>query len=1038
MNDKRSLDGTIGWMVGNPVAANLAMLVCLLGGLFALGHIKQEVFPDIELEMVSITVAYPGASPEEVEKGIVKPIEEAVGGLEGVKEVSGKANEGSGSVTVELIEGESLQKLADDIRTEVDRIRTFPVDAEEPQITVVSRKRQVLDLVIYGSPDRRVLHHYAELIRDQLITDPNITQIDITGLPPMEIAVHVPRAALRRYNLTLDEVARRIRNASLDLPFGGIKTPSGEVLLRMTERRDYGRQFASLPLVINNDGSRLLLDDIATIEDGFEDSDYEASFDGKPAVLIQVYRIGNQTPMDVSSAVRRHIEEIKSKLPLDIDVTIMRDRSDVYGQRVDLLLRNASMGLVLVLFALGLFLEIRLAFWVMMGIPISFLGSLLIIPYTGVSINMISLFAYIIALGIVVDDAIVIGENIYRHRQEGMAFIQAATQGAREVAMPVTFSILTNIATFMPLYFVPGVMGKLFRQIPVIVVSVFIISLLESIFVLPAHLAHQKERKRQGSGNFLYRGQQKFNSGFNWMVCHLYSSLLRFILRFRYVAVAVAIAGLVIALAWAASGRMGFQLFPKVESDDSEATVVMPYGTAVEKTAAIAQHMVRSAYKVQKKLKKTCITGVFAEVGKGGSHNLRIRAYLVDAVMREKIGVSTAEFTRLWRQECGPIIGVEYSRFAADAGGPGHGASMTVELAHSDVKILEKASKELAAAVSDLEYTTDVDDGYLPGKQQLDFSVLPEGKALGITAEQLGRQLRNAYYGAEVTRQLRGRNEVKIKVLLPKQERVSEYPLEEMVVHTLSGKEVMLRDVAIWKRGRAYTTINRRDQRRVVQVTADVEPRAKTPEVIDKLQAGLLPKLLSKYPGLSYSFQGHQAEQRESLGSLKTTFLFALLVVYALLAVPFRSYIQPLIVMSSIPFGIVGAVLGHLLMGYPLCLPSIFGIVALSGVVVNDSLVLVDCVNQMRLEKKITISEALVKSAIQRFRPILLTTITTFFGLMPIIFEPSRQARFIIPMAISLGFGILFATLITLGLVPCLYLIVEDLIILKSKVFGKK
>ncbi len=1038
MTSKQSSPGAIGWMVGNPVAANLAMLVCLFGGFFALGHIKQEVFPDLELEMVSITVAYPGASPEEVEKGIVKPIEEAVCGLEGVKEVSGTASEGSGSVTVELIEGESLQKLADDIRTEVDRIRTFPVDAEEPQVTVVSRKRQVLDLVIYGAVDRRVLHHYAEQIRDELIADSHITQIDITGLPPMEIAVHVPRSALRRYNITLDEIAKRIRNASLDLPFGGIKAPSGEVLLRMTERRDYGRQFASLPLVISNDGSRVLLDDIAAIEDGFEDSDYEASFNNKPAVLLEVYRIGNQTPMEVSAAVRRHIENIGDKLPQGIEVTIMRDRSDIYGQRVDLLLRNAGLGLILVLFSLGLFLEIRLAFWVMMGIPISFLGSLLIIPYTGVSLNMISLFAYIIALGIVVDDAIVIGENIYRHRQEGMTFIQASIHGAKEVASPVTFSILTNVATFMPLYFVPGVMGKLFRQIPIIVVSVFMLSLLESIFVLPAHLAHQKERKRRGLSAWLYRGQQKFSAGFNWTISHFYGPMLRAILHFRYVAVAIAIAGLVIAIAWAGSGRMGFQLFPKVESDHSEVTVVMPYGTAIEKTKVISQRLVNSAYAVQNKSKKTCIIGIFSEVGKGGSHNIRVRTYLVDAAVREKIGISTADFTKSWRQECGAIIGAEYSRFAADAGGPGQGASLTVELAHSNVKVLEKASKELAAALLDLEYTTDVDDGYLPGKQQLDFLVLPEGKALGITAEHLGRQLRNAYYGAEVTRQLRGRSEVKIKVLLPKAERISEYTLEEMVVHTPTGKEVMLRDVASWKRGRAYTTINRRDQRRVVQVTADVEPRAKTPEVIDRLQAGPLPKLVGNYPGLSYSFQGRQAEQRESLVSLQTTFLFALLVVYALLAVPFRSYIQPLIVMSSIPFGIVGAVLGHLLMGYALCLPSIFGIVALSGVVVNDSLVLVDCVNRMRLDEKNTVAELLIKSAIQRFRPILLTTLTTFFGLMPMIFEPSRQARFIIPMAISLGFGILFATLITLGLVPCLYLMVEDLIMVKDKLCGKK
>jgi len=1023
-SDKR---GAIAWMAGHSVAANLIMLMCLLGGLMALRNIKQEVFPNLQTDAVTVSVAYPGASPEEVESGILLAVEEAVRGLDGVDEITSVAREGAGTVTVEILAGEDTQQAAQDIQSEVDRIRTFPDDAEEPEVRVVSRRREVLNIVLCGDAQDTVLHELAEQLRDDLLRDPNITQVEISGMPPLEISVEISQENLRRYGLTLQEVAARLRNASVDLPGGAVKTAAGEILLRVKERRYLGREFARLPVITTADGSEVLLEQIASISDGFEDSDEYATYNGKLAVILDVFRVGDQTPIQVADAVRERLDELRPRLPPGVEAAIQRDRSEIYRQRVQLLLRNGSIGLALVLALLGLFLEARLAFWVMMGIPISFLASFLILPATGVTLNMISLFAYIIALGIVVDDAIVVGENVYNYHQEGVPFLGAAVRGAREVAMPVTFSILTNIATFVPLYLVPGRIGKIFRMIPVVVCTVFLISLVESLFVLPAHLGHQKERRRRGLSAWLHGRQQAFSHAFRAWVRDRYGPVLLFTLRHRYQTMAAACALLAAMLSYAFSGRMGFELFPKVESDRSEARVVLPYGSPVERTDAVMQRLLVGVRQVLAECgREELVEGVTAEVGSGGGHIGRMRVDLAEPDIRKQI-MSTEQFTNRWRAAVGEVVGVESLRFLSDAGGPGsRGRPLTVELSHRDMDILERASKELAEIVGSYPRVRDVDDGFQPGKQQLDFAIRPEGKSLGLTARNVARQVRDAFYGAEVVRQQRGRNEMKIMVRLPESERVSEHTIEELMVRTPAGVYVPLREAATVKRGRAYTTIDRREGRRVVQVSGDVSPRSKVGEVLGDLRASVLPGLLRNHPGLRYSFEGHQADIRESMGSLKITFALALLAVYALLAIPFRSYVQPFIVMVSIPFGIVGAFVGHLLMGYDLSIMSMFGIVALSGVVVNDSLVLIDFANRRRAEAGATVEEAIRSAAIQRFRPVLLTTLTTFGGLAPMIFETSRQARFLIPMALSLGFGILFATGITLVIVPSLYVAVED------------
>jgi multidrug efflux pump subunit AcrB len=1012
--------GPIAWMAGHSVAANLLMLVLLIGGIVLAYNIKKEVFPYFDMDMVRITVPYPGASPQEVEQGILLAIEEAVEGLEGADEVRSTAREGLGTVTVDMIEGENLQKLAQDIRNEVDRIVSFPEDIEEPAIAIVSRKRYVVSLALYGDQSERVLREYAEYIRERLLQEQDITQVEVISARNYEIDVEIPQNTLRAYSLTLEDVAQRIRRASIELPGGAIRTPSGDILVRMKERRDFGPEFAQIPIITASDGSQILLDDIAIIKDGFEETTVSSSYNGKPAVMLDVYRVGDQTPLSVSDAARQVVEEVNVSLPQGLRVDLRNDRSDVYRQRLGLLMKNGLIGLALVFILLALFLEPRLAFWVSLGIPVSFLGSLFLLNISYVSINMISMFAFIVTLGIVVDDAIIVGENIYYHQQQGKTWSKAAVTGAREIAMPITFAILTNMVAFVPMFFVPGFMGKIFKQIPVVVISVFAISLIESFFILPAHIGHKRTDAPSGLFGWIFRAQQSFGRAFLKFVNQRYGPFLHATIRWRYLTMATGIAIILVTTGYIKSGRMGFELFPKIESDYAKVTAVLPFGTAFEKARQVEKKLIQAARKVTSKNgDKELVEGIFSNIH---DNTIEIRTYLTPPDVRP---LSTADVTRRWREQVGVIPGLEYIKFESDAGGPGRGAAMSVELSHQKMDLLERASTDMAEALSFYPNTKDIDDGFSPGKQQIDFKIKPEARSLGLEAREVARQVRHAFYGAEVLRQQRGRNEVKVLVRFPRQERISEYSLEEMVLQTPKGTEILLRDAVYISRGRSYTDINRQNGQRIVTVTADVSPRSQAGQILNSIKDEIIPELQQKYPGLAYSFEGRQADQTESMQSLFRGLLMAMIVIYAMLAVPLNSYIQPLIIMISIPFGIVGALIGHLIMGYSLSILSMFGVVALSGVVVNDSLVLIDFANRKR-RAGMTPLEAMHASGLHRFRPIILTTLTTFGGLAPMIFETSRQARFLIPMALSLGFGVVFATLITLILVPSFYMIIED------------
>lgn len=1030
--------GAVAWMAKNPVAANLLMFFLLVGGLLMSLQVKQEVFPETELDLVSISVPYPGASPAEVEQGIILAVEEAVRGIDGVKRVVATASEGRGYVSAELTVEADKEKALADIKSAVDRIVSLPKEAERPVVSLVTNRSEVLSVVVYGQQDLAVLRNLSEQVRDQFLTDRRITQVDLAGAPAREISIEVPREQMRVHGLTLDAIAQKVTQTSLQMPGGGVKTATGEVLVRTNERRQDERGFADIPVVTGPGGTEIRLGDIARVRKEFAETDESASFDGLPAIMIRVYRIGEQKPLEVAAAVREQTEKVAAWLPEGVKIAQWRDMSEIYAQRVDLLMRNAAMGLVLVMVCLGLFLELRVAFWVTMGIPTSFMGALLLMPSMDVSINMITLFAFIVVLGMVVDDAIVVGENIYERTQRGESYLEASIAGTGEVGVPVVFSVLTTVAAFSPLFFVPGFSGKLFSVIPVIVISVLLISLVESLFVLPAHLGHMKAPRPDGVYAAIHRQQQKISRGLERFIVRFYTPVARAALRWRYLTLAIGAAMLIVAIGYMRAGLIGFRFFPAIDGDVVTAAVELPYGASVEQTRAVQRRILTAAQDLITEHGGDQIKrGLFAQIGSrgpvmgpggagnqtSGGHLANVQAYFVASDLRD---FETSKFAAEWRERVGPVPEAKSLNFNFNMG-PSAGRPVDVELSHTDEAVLEQAAEEVAAALRTYEGVADIENGVALGKPQLDLTLRPEAISLGLTATDIARQVRGAFYGSEALRQQDGRNEVRVLVRLPRAERRSEHDVEELLIRTPQGGEIPLREAAEIARGRSWPSIERADGRRIVHVTADIRQGETTPGlVIGKLTEDVLSGLPEKYPALTWALGGENREQRESLGSLGTGALMALLAIYALLAIPFRSYVQPLIVMAAIPFGLVGALTGHVLLGLELSVMSLMGMVALSGVVVNDSLVLVDATNEFHQRQGMPHFEAVAAAGARRFRPIMLTSITTFFGLMPMILEPSVQARFLIPMAVSLGFGVMFATGITLLIVPSLYMAVED------------
>ncbi len=1037
--------GPIAWFIQNPVASNVLMAVVLVVGFATMQGLRQEVVPKTEIDAVQVSVAYPGASPQEVEEAICMRIEEAVQGLSGVDRVQSRASENYGAVTIDYLESVDRNVFLDDVKAEIDRIDNFPTETEEPMVTLVEVNNQVLEIAVWGEADAWTLRRVAEKVRSGLQLQPSITQVNLSNVPDFEISIEISEEQLQRYKLSFDEVATAVRRSSLDLPGGALKTDGGEILVRSKGQAYDAKQFREIPLRSMADGGQLLLGDVAEIVDGFADTDQLTKFNHSPAVTLRVFRVGEQSAIDLAQETRNYLDQVRNELPQGISLSIYADDSRLLGERMELMIRNGLQGLVLVLIALSLFLRLRLALWVTLGIPIALLGSAALMPAMGVSINLISLMAFITVLGIVVDDAIVVAENIHNHRQQGKDGLRAAIDGTREMTVPVIFAVLTTIVAFMPMLFMPGAMGQFSRNIPLIVTACLIFSLIESLWILPSHLRHLPKEGGNQKRGIWGRLQDRINVGLDWVIKRLYEPTLAVATHWRYATLALGVAILIFTAAYAGSGRIKFNFFPIIEADNVVAELTMPLGTPLYVTETALAQLEQTALDLQRELlnedgipliknistavggqpyrqKQSSSTGGKAENFSGG-HLAEVNLELISAEQRS---VSASELGRRWQQLAGGVAGAEELLFNSNfIGGEG---DVDLRLSGPDLDDLKLAAAELAGELSAIGGVLQAQDSYREGKREWQLSLTPLGASLGLTLADLARQVRQGMYGEEVQSIQRGREEVDVMLRYPAEDRHSLAALEKMRVRTQDGREVPFGMVAEAKIQRGYSTIDRTERRRSLRVTATIDPALTTPDqVFSTLQAGPLARILAAYPGLSYGLEGRQKEQGDFMKRMMELNLLALLIIYTLLAIPLKSYMQPLIIMSAIPFGLVGAVWGHVIMDTDLAIMSVIGIAALGGVVINDSLVMIDYVNRLRAGG-LALREAVLVAGSRRFRPILLTTMTTFLGLSPLLLERSLQAKFLIPMAISLAFGVVFATAITLILVPSLYLAIEDLV----------
>jgi multidrug efflux pump subunit AcrB len=1055
------MNRAIEWFAHNGVAANLLMILIIGGGLVTLPRIKREIFPEISLDIIQVSVEYLGASPEEVEEAVCMRVEEQVQGLEGIKRITSTASEGIGFVRLEVLDGFDTREVLDDVKARVDAIDTFPAETEKPVVQELLNRRQVINIAISGAADEFTIKSLGAQVRDEITALPGITLAELVNARPYEVSIEVSEQTLRRYGLTFDQVAQAVRRSSLDLPAGSLRTRGGEILLR-TKGQAYRRpDFEKIVLIARADGTRLLLGDVATVVDGFSETDQSARFDGSPTSVVQVFRVGNQNALEVADAVQDYVVEAQARMPEGIRLTTWRDSSTVLRGRLDLLIRNGRMGFLLVFLVLALFLRFRLAVWVSIGIPVSFLGAFALMPSLDVSVNLISLFAFIVVLGIVVDDAIVVGESIYTHQRRSRDPLRSSIEGARSVSVPVVFAVLTTVAAFAPLLGVAGNMGKIMRVIPLIVIPTLIFSLVESLFVLPNHLSHTpphgSERRRIGPIRAWVGFQDRFASGLEWFIQNVYRPSLARALEWRYATLAWGLATLLITVGLVAGGRVRFTFFPAVEADYVAAILTMPQGTPADVTAEAVRRLEESAREVQQRLdaQEELDGSVFrhalasvgeqpyrtsqANNGPGGGTlaftGSNLGEVTIELVPAEDRQTTSTEIAAMWREATGPIPDALELVYTASLFSPGE--PIHVQLKGPDIEQLSQAAEALKESLQEYPGVLDVTDSFRAGKQEVKLQIRPAAETLGLRLSDLARQVRQAFYGEEAQRIQRGRDEVRIMVRYPEAERRSLGDLESMRIRTASGAQVPFSEVAVAELGRGYASIQRTDRRRSVDVTADVDPtRNNANVVLADLEANVIPGILADHAGVTYTLEGQRQEQRETMGGLARGFMIALLVIYGLMAVPFRSYVQPMIVMSAIPFGLVGAIWGHVIMRMDLTIITMFGVVALTGVVVNDSLVLVDRINRKR-QAGMPLEEAVRAGGISRFRPIILTSLTTFMGLTPLLLEKSMQARFLIPMATSLAFGVIFSTFVILVIVPASYLILEDLRSVPRRLLGR-
>ncbi len=1034
--------GIISWFGHNHVAANILMMLFLVGGIFTLSNMRTETFPSIDPKMVTVRVAYPGATPYEVADGITSRIEEALIGIDGVKRISAVASEGSGSVYVELEDFANPDDVYNEVDTAVNGLSDFPPEeAERPIVTKLKPTPLVMTLAIYGDAKEETIKYWAENIEDELRQLPGVAHTNLRGIRDYEISIEVSEDNLRKYDLSLSEIGNAIKAFSTDIPAGTLEAQQGEILLRVQEQRYSGAEFENIVLKTLPNGSSLRLKDVATVIDGFEDANLISRFNGARAAFIDVSRSETEDTLGVANTVNAYLDTVT--LPAGLNLVLQQDETVVLRDRINLMLRNGILGFALVFLVLLLFLDLKLAFWTSVAIPVSFMGGLMVIYFFGYSLNMVSLFALIVVLGIVVDDAIVTGESIFDQQEKHPDDPNAFLIGVRRVYAPVTVGVSTTIAAFAPLYFSTGILGQIISVIPVVVVPILAISLIEAFFILPSHLS----TPTRWSAGIIANIRDHVTKGLNHAIENIVVPFARLCMKWRYATVAAFVAFAIITIGMFQSGTVRFVFFPQIESDQVKITVTMPVGTQFNQTKETMLTIERAVEAVRQKVETNgqtvyestslSIGETSSEAGPPGtagrnSKSSNVGQMVIQLVSSDHRNVSAAQIESMVRERIADLPNIEKLAFQSSL--IGEEADIEVELTHPDESMLNEAAEELKDLLKAIQGTKEVSDSFEPGKNEYVFKLNAEGYAVGLTPALLGTELRAAYFGLEAERFQRGRSEVIVYVRYPKDEREDLETLSQTRIRLPSGQSVPLSTVADITEQIGYSAIQTVNGRQIVSVTADVDYAVLTPnDVLGELQQNILPELQQKYTGLSYSFEGESRDQKEDMASLGRNMLAALLLIYVLLGAQLKSYVQPIVIMLAIPFGVIGATWGHFLLGHDLSFISMFGIVALTGVVVNDSVVLMDYLNQQRLEGN-SMYESTIAAIKRRFRPILLTTMTTSLGLLPMLLETSMQAQFLIPMVISLATGIIFSTFVILLFIPSILMIKVDIL----KFFFKK
>lgn len=1020
--------GIISWFATNPVAANLLMIVIICVGLASGLTMRRTMMPEFEIDVIQVTMAYPGAAPEEVEQGIILKLEEALSDLNGVERIEAEATESFGWLIVEPQDGVDIIEMLNDVKTRVDAIPHFPEDAEKPIIGRIELGLQALFIQISGDLDERSMKNLAEEIKLELTAHPDISQVEIWGARDYEIAIEVSEHQLLEYHLTLGQIANVIAASSLDLPGGSVRTENGDIMLRTQGQAYRQADFEKIVLKTFPDGTRLTLGDIARIDDGFTDTTGFALFNGKYSIGLPILAKGDVDVIDAADAAKAYVERKNASLPEGVQLTVWSDFSVYLNERTSMMLKNMAMGAAVVFVVLALFLEIKLAFWVMVGIPICFLGAIAMYatPWIGGTLNVLSLFAFILVLGIVVDDAIIIGESAYSVQEEEGHSVDAVIKGVHRVAVPATFGVLTTIVAFAPTLFIDGIFSAFGLALGWVVIFCLIFSLIESKWILPAHLAHSKPATARWLVAIDHL-QENINRRLKHFVENTYRPFLVRCLDNRYTTVAAFLSLLILTVGLVIGGQVRFVMAPEVHGEFLKVDLRMAEGTPERRTHEVMSQLDRALkdaeadYQARSGHDEKLVKHTFA-YGSG-----LIKGFmLVELTKEESRSLSTIEVMRLWRDSVGEVAGTEVLSFSA-SDGPNIGADLSIDLVHPNWEALVAASAEVEDKLRTYDGVYDVRSGASSTSDEYHLDLLPEAEALGITRFDLGSQVRHAFYGAEAQRIQRGTDEIRVLVRYPREDRHTTASLESMFIRTPGGDEIPFNSVAKLDVKPGFNVTTHINLQRAVEVNADVEVDRVQPSMIeDELYSDFLPQLAKKYPGLAYRRSGMSEETVKIGESMSIGFALAMFGIYALLAIPTRSYLQPLIIMGVIPFGIIGAVIGHVVTGTAVSMMSLLGIIALAGVVVNDSLIMVDFVNRA-LREGVPLREAVLNSGTRRFRAILLTSLTTFLALVPMLLEKSMQAQSMIPMAISLAYGIVFATVITLLLIPSLYMILKDL-----------